>query len=126
MISLCVVFVASVFSLSEARVFWPDGKYCLPMPKNQQCPAGWSKGERYHDTEDFQGSSHCHKKKQGWVPYNFGLCRNLGWGFCCKTRDYPRTGKTWPKGSYCIFRKGGHCPPHFLGGKEPNAITITR
>ena len=118
MISLFVLITASIFSLSEAES-WPDGKYCLPMPRSQQCPTGWSKGIRQHDTEDNKGSSYCDRKKQGWVPYNINLCRNLGWGFCCKTQDYPRTGKAWPRGSYCIFRKGGHCPPHFHGGKEP-------
>ena len=114
--TLSVIVIVSIFSVVEAS--WPDGTYCLPMPPNQKCPSGWQKGVRKHDTEDYQGSMHCHKKRQGWVPYNVDLCRNLGWGFCCKTRNYPRTGKTWPRGAYCIFRKGGTCPKSFDSGRN--------
>ena len=109
--------MVSIFSLGEAS--WPDGTYCLPMPSNQQCPYGWQKGERRHDTEDLNGSLYCDKKQHGWVPYHRDLCRDLGWGFCCKTQNnHPRTGKTWPRGSYCIFRKGGHCPTGFASGRD--------
>ena len=115
MITLSVLVTVTIFGLSEAS--WPDGRYCLPMPSSQICPSGWQKGVRDHDNEDDQGSSYCSIKRHGWVPYNKKLCRDLGWGFCCKTRDnYPSTGKTWPKGSYCIFRYGGSCPTGFDEG----------
>ncbi|XP_028408615.1 uncharacterized protein LOC114531155 [Dendronephthya gigantea] len=105
-----------LFALSQAYQ-WPDGKYCLPMPLNRQCPPGWSEGYRRHDTEDFEGNKYCDVKRHGWVPYNYDLCNNPRWGFCCKTQEnYPRTGKQWPSGSYCIFRYGGTCPRNFASG----------
>ena len=114
MITFSVLVTVTIFGLSEAS--WPDGKYCLPMPGSKVCPSGWKKGVREHDTEDLFGSFNCRIKRHGWVPYNKNLCRNLGWGFCCKTRNYPRRGKTWPRGSYCIFRYGGSCPRGFDKG----------
>ena len=116
MITPAVVVIVSIFSLGEATS-WPDGTYCLPMPSNGQCPRGWARGERRHDTEDDNCSSYCSKKQHGWVPYHSDLCRNLGWGFCCKTSN-GTTGNTWPRGSYCIFRKGGYCPTGFASGRN--------
>ena len=108
-----------MLSLSEAQS-WPDGTYCLPKPRNSPCPSGWKTGHRHHDTEDRDGSMYCNVKRHGWVPYNTAWCRNLGWGFCCKTRaNYPPTGKTWPRGAYCIFKKGVSCPRGFSSGKKP-------
>ena len=116
MITFPFLVVVSIFGLSKAS--WPDGKYCLPMPTSQKCPSGWATGERRHDTEDHNGSKYCGVKKHGWVPYNRDLCRNLGWRFCCKVKtNCPATGKTWPKGKYCIFRKGGFCPKGFTSGR---------
>ena len=121
MITFSVFVALSMLSLSEAtRQSWPDGTYCLPRPRNHPCPSGWKTGLRQHDTEDRDGSKYCDVKRHGWVPYNTAWCRNLGWGFCCKTRaNYPPTGKTWPRGAYCIFRKGGSCPKGFNSGKKP-------
>ena len=115
MIKFSLLVAVLIFGLSEAS--WPDGKYCLPMPRSQKCPSGWKTGERRHDTEDHHGSRYCGVKRHGWVPYNVDLCRNLGWRFCCKDKaNYPATRKTWPKGEYCIFRKGGLCPRGFASG----------
>ena len=117
MITLSVLVTVAVFGLSEAcNNIWPDGRYCLPMPGSQICPTGWKKGYRTHDNEDDNHALNCYAKVHGWVPYNTKHCKDLGWGFCCKTRsDYP-TRKTWPKGSYCIFRYGGSCPTGFDEG----------
>ncbi|XP_028408616.1 uncharacterized protein LOC114531157 [Dendronephthya gigantea] len=112
-----IALIPFFFTLASSQASWPDGRYCLPMPSNKQCPSGWSKGYRRHDMEDHDDHKYCDVKRHGWVPYNYDLCRNLGWGFCCKTRENsPRTEKQWPSGSYCIFRYGGSCPKNFASG----------
>ena len=89
---------------------WPEGTYGLPMPK-EGCPKEkgltWHAGTRYQDTED------SHSRNQ-WSSHF-----NLAWDnkrndvvmkYCIKTNfkgaGYPLP---WPKGKYCIHKKG-HCP----------------
>ena len=114
---IIVAFLLFAFSFSEtviAHNIWPRGQYCLPMPPNQGCPFGWAKGTRFHDSEDYSGSGH-YNQRHGHYPHLTSFGRNLGWGFCCKTHN-TLVQKSWPKGSYCIFRKGGSCPRSFDQG----------
>lgn len=118
-----IVITFTLFALSFGKAIalhcgsnWPYGKYCLPMPANQGCPNNWVKGYRHHDSEDYSGSGY-HNVRNGHVPYLSSFGRNLGWGFCCKTANsHGGVSKSWPKGHYCIFRKGGHCPRGFGKG----------
>ena len=113
---IIIAFLLFAFSFSEtiATGSWPDGQYCLPMPSNQRCPVGWVQGSRHHDSEDYSGAGH-YNQRHGHVPHLTSFGRNLGWAFCCKVRN-PIVFKSWPKGSYCIFRKGGFCPRGFDQG----------
>lgn len=114
-----IAFFLSALSFSEvlAEGGWPDGQYCLPMPANQRCPIDWVKGYRYHDTQDFAAHNGYFNKRNGHVPHLSVFGRNLGWGFCCKVKtSYPIVQTSWPKGNYCIFRKGGVCPDGFDAG----------
>ena len=94
---------------AQTSTVWPRGQYCLPMPSNERCPLGWEEGYRFHTTEG-------NNTVRGDVPYVATRGKDLGWGFCCKTRVRYSRVSSWPKGSYCIFRKGGFCPRGFMEG----------
>lgn len=103
--------LSAIFMVVCAQVsaIWPRGQYCLPMPSNQRCPLGWDDGYSFQTTEG-------NNSVQGAVPYVATRGQDLGWGFCCKTRVRYSSRRSWPKGSYCIFRKGGFCPRGFMEG----------
>ena len=94
---------------AQVSAIWPRGQYCLPMPSNQRCPLGWDDGYSFQTTEG-------NNSVQGAVPYVATRGQDLGWGFCCKTRVRYSSRRFWPKGRYCIFRKGGFCPRGFMEG----------
>lgn len=99
-----------LMSLTQAAaIVWPEGQYCLPMATNQHCPFGWDRGYRFHATE---GSN----SVRGDVPYLATRGKDFGWGVCCKSRVRYSRVAAWPKGSYCILRKGGFCPRGFMEG----------
>ncbi|KAJ7348744.1 hypothetical protein OS493_039318 [Desmophyllum pertusum] len=94
------------------------GTYGLPMPKSG-CPKGtkfpWHVGTRFHDTEDARG-------KNSWsTPYDLAgkiYRNNMEQKFCMKTQvsvGDSNTGMSWPKGQYCIMKKGA-CPKGFQAG----------
>ena len=93
---------------------WPDGTYSLPRPRSG-CPSvgSWHSGWRYHDTEDSDSNNYFSSPLTlaGSFERN-----NLKVEYCTKTyytsNDY---GIQWPKGSYCIAKKG-NCPSGFSGG----------
>nr|AIR07876.1 apextrin-like protein 1 [Branchiostoma japonicum] len=94
---------------------WPTGTYGLPRT-NTGCPvaagARWRTGVRKHDTEDDDASNQ-------WTnglhfDGEFGR-NNMKQKFCMKTSSGDGDGN-WPRGSYCIFKKGG-CPRGFQSGE---------
>ena len=98
-----------IFILTEASAIWPVGQYCLPMPSNERCPVGWERGYRFQTTER-------RNRVDADRLYVATRGKDLGWGFCCKSRVMFLRAISWPKGNYCIFRKGGFCPPRFMEG----------
>ena len=110
-------FSKEFFSISDPKVtiplLWPRGTYGLPMPKSG-CPKEekgsgfvWHWGSRYHDTPSFFPVNE-------WSnPYDlagFYGKENVQPFFCIKTQ--PGSSKfslSWPKGEYCILKKG-KCP----------------
>ncbi len=87
---------------------WPLGTYGLPMTKSG-CPEGsfWHEGTRYHDTVD-------HNSNNYWSnPYDLAgraEKNNMEQKFCMKTKEKTSGyNLPWPKGRYCIFKKG-ECP----------------
>ncbi|XP_078384191.1 uncharacterized protein LOC144666676 [Oculina patagonica] len=102
---------ASVKEDPDVRIplTWPQGTYGLPMTKSG-CPEGsfWHKGTRFHDTF----------KSNSWSnPYDLAgraAKNDMEQKFCMKTEYYTSYySLPWPRGQYCIFRKGGACPAGF-------------
>ena len=94
---------------------WPDGTYSLPRPRSD-CPSGgsqfsWHSGWRYHDTEDSFGKNQFSSELT--LAGLFG--RNIRVEYCTKTDTSNDYGIQWPKGSYCIAKKG-NCPSGFNDG----------
>ena len=90
---------------------WPDGTYALPMPRGG-CPRRWSSGNRYQDTEDRRTrngkSSGIERKMRVYVG------SNIRFYYCVKTFR-GNAGYQWPRGTYCIAKKG-NCPRGFRYG----------
>ena len=92
---------------------WPRGTYGLPKPKSG-CPKEekgsgfvWHEGSRYHDTPTFFPVNE-------WSnPYDlagFYGKENVQPYFCIKTQQgSSKFSLPWPKGKYCILKKG-KCP----------------
>ena len=91
---------------------WPEGTYGLPMPKTG-CPEqrgfSWHTGTRYQDTENtYTPNNH-------WSsPYDLAGAVDRSFmeqKFCLKTQSQTTDfSLSWPKGEYCIFKKGNKCP----------------
>lgn len=98
----------------SAEVQWPDGMYSLPQAV-QGCPTGWSSGWRFQDNENRDNGNF-------WRPSNlnsfmrFDTGRNYRTYYCTKTSS-GNSGFVWPRGSYCIARRGGSCPSGFNWGR---------
>ena len=92
---------------------WPRGTYGLPKPKSG-CPKEekgsgfvWHEGSRYHDTPTFFPVNE-------WSnPFDlagFYGKENVRPYFCIKTQQgSSKFSLPWPKGEYCILKKG-KCP----------------
>ena len=96
---------------------WPDGTYALPMPSSG-CPSGggedgfsWLTGYIEQDNEDFFNKNYC---PSPWV-FEGSCNKNLKIFYCIKTVTSSDRGIKWPKGSYCIVKKG-ECPTGFSEG----------
>lgn len=102
-------------------VFWPAGRYALLEPETG-CPSDgantWKKGAVHHHTESTDRNQDTlsegnHLKMpvlSREMSDNFITQR-----FCVKTTGHT-AGPTWPKGSYCVNKKGRHCPMGFKQG----------
>ncbi|XP_063440731.1 uncharacterized protein LOC134721563 [Mytilus trossulus] len=105
--------VACVYAVS-----WPRGKYTLVKPKSG-CPSGWVEGWRLQDNEDDKGN--INSVSSGHHFYG-GFTKNTKTYYCSKIREEKVIDWTkwellpWPKGTYCILRKGGSCPKGFANG----------
>ena len=121
-ITLHAVFCLSPVSFTDPHVIipnaWPDGTYSLPQVQSPlNCPNSgdqftWETGYRLQDTEDNDSNNH-------WSPSlhlsgYFGKSL-LGINYCTKVDKRNDYGIQWPKGSYCILKKGD-CPAGFNTG----------
>ena len=94
----------------KLQIQWPDGTYALPMSW-RGCPRGWSSGWRYQDTEDSDNKN----RKSRWISkMRVSVGRDIRFYYCVKTFR-GNSGIHWPKGTYCIAKKGG-CPGGFRHG----------
>ncbi|CAG2254797.1 unnamed protein product [Mytilus edulis] len=105
--------VACVYAVS-----WPQGKYTLVKPTSG-CPTGWVEGWRLQDNEDDKGN--INSVSSGHHFYG-EFTKNTKTYYCSKIREEKVIDWTtwtllpWPKGTYCILRKGGSCPKGFANG----------
>ncbi|CAG2254798.1 unnamed protein product [Mytilus edulis] len=98
-------------------VSWPQGKYTLVKP-NSGCPPGWAEGWRHQDNEDSDNKNALSSGHH----FSGSFGRNTRTNYCSKIKEEKVTDWTtwkivqWPKGTYCILRKGGKCPKGFANG----------
>ena len=122
---LCKQLIASCYNLADAytiysldpilriklKIQWPDGTYALPKP-TAGCPPGWHSGYRWQDTEDKNNKNRktpgMQFKVRVWVE------RDIEFHYCVKT-FHGNSGIKWPRGTYCIAKKGD-CPSGFGAG----------
>ena len=76
------------------------------------CPSRWSSGYRYQDTEDRRNSNGKSSGIERKMKVVVGS--NIRFYYCVKTVR-GNTGYRWPRGSYCIAKKGS-CPRGFRYG----------
>lgn len=91
-----------------AQTSWPRGTYSLPKASSG-CPSGFSSGCVFQDNEDSNnansfGNTHL-------VDGSFG--RDIRICYC--TRRSSSGSGSWPRGQYCIAKKGS-CPSGFRSG----------
>ena len=88
---------------------WPAGRYSFPKP-SAGCPFGFSTGCVYQDSENYRNANKFYSSSylSGLFTTNIRTC------YCTKTDTPGRI--VWPRGRYCIARKGGFCPSGFRPG----------
>ena len=89
---------------------WPDGTYALPMPRGGCSRVGsWSVGYRHQDTEDARNKN----SKSSGIEQKMGVevGSDIRFFYCVKT-SRGSSGYQWPKGTYCIAKRGS-CPTGF-------------
>eukprot|EP00161_Ancyromonas_sigmoides_P023931 TRINITY_DN75_c0_g1_i4.p2 TRINITY_DN75_c0_g1~~TRINITY_DN75_c0_g1_i4.p2 ORF type:complete len:4802 (-),score=2623.75 TRINITY_DN75_c0_g1_i4:194-14599(-) len=92
---------------------WPAGQYCLPMAAGT-CPGvRWERGSRLFDTADSGGQN----SWSGAFPTGVYTVDDITINVCCHGNDTYGEGE-WPRGSYCVYRKGGTCPAGFAEGSR--------
>ncbi|XP_074613692.1 uncharacterized protein LOC141873557 [Acropora palmata] len=114
---------------------WPSGNYGLPKPRTGCPDRSWREGFRYHDSENAENTNW--KSNKSHLSGNVTL-HGIRQEFCIhlNTRNEQIP---WPRGKYCIYKKGGTCPfglhegwvrwddenskidyPNSLGGEVPD------
>ena len=92
---------------------WPYGRYAMPMPITG-CPPGWSTGSRYQDLKDIGFGAIGSIGIETRMRVEIGP--NLRMYYCVKNSFGSFSSGLWPRGRYCIARKGGSCPTGFSTG----------
>ena len=92
---------------------WPYGRYALPKPR-RGCPPGWSSGSRFSDNED---DNNINSESAGITSrMSVYVGSDTRMDYCVKTYAGSPFSGSWPRGNYCIARKGGRCPIGFSTG----------
>lgn len=113
---------ANVARLMDTGVlqYWPEGTFAL-LSSQAGCPnnvgAIWTSGFRKFHTESTdrnydQVTTNSHLKTP--ILERVGNNNFMYQHFCVSSTLSP--GAAWPRGSYCINRKGDHCPSGFETG----------
>ncbi|XP_060582741.1 mucin-2-like [Ruditapes philippinarum] len=105
----------------QVPITWPLGTYGL-MKATNGCPGDntrWQEGWRKFDTEDtFSSHNSFSSGIQHYLSGDFHS-NDIITRFCMKTSGHSITGghydQQWPRGSYCLLKKGS-CPSGFSSG----------
>lgn len=113
-----LLFIFASGAFISVSTEWPSGTYGIPRAKSG-CPSSngftWHTGWRYQDTEDWFPSN----KRSSSFHLDAWVSKNLNRTFCMKTTKTGDSSRpSWPKGKYCIYKKGS-CP----SGLQPGHIT---
>ena len=93
----------------KVSVHWPDGTYALPKA-TWGCPQGWHRGYTLQHTQKYN-----HKSRGVESKMAVGVYRNrIRFQYCVKT-SRKKNNIQWPRGTYCIAKKG-RCPRGFREG----------
>ncbi|CAD5111849.1 DgyrCDS1113 [Dimorphilus gyrociliatus] len=101
--SICLISIQSAICVSE----WPKGTYGIPEPKTG-CPIGFLPGSRTRMVNGYSTSKNLSLSEE----YN-SVHKTITMKFCMKTQV--GKGPEWPRGTYCIYKKG-ECPLDFFQG----------
>ena len=97
------LFIAAVPKIQNT---WPSGSYGLPKPRSG-CPyKEWREGFRYQDSENLENTN---LKSNGSHLSGQVSPHGIRQEFCVHI-DTPGEQIPWPRGKYCIYRKGKTCP----------------
>ena len=99
----------SAATTAPASLSWPRGTYSLPKAASG-CPSRFSSGCVYQDNEDSNNANRF--SNAHLIDGAFG--RNIRMCYC--TRQSSSGSTTWPRGQYCIAKKGS-CPSGFRTGE---------
>ena len=93
---------------------WPSGSYGLPKPRSG-CPRKqWREGFRYQDSENLENTNF---KSNGSHFSGKVNPHGIRQEFCIHM-DTPGEKIPWPRGKYCIYRKGKTCPTGLQEGRD--------
>lgn len=100
-------------------IHWPSGSYGIPRPSSG-CPyksnVNWRYGNRYQDTSN-DGYGHNYKSRESFHLGATVTYAGVERSFCMKTDTSSDVNRNpWPKGQYCIYKKGGTCPTGLTSG----------
>lgn len=97
---------------------WPSGNYGLPKPRTG-CPnRSWREGFRYQDSENLENTnSKSNKSHLSGNVTQHGIRQEFCIHMNTRNEQIP-----WPRGKYCIYKKGGTCPVGLHEGMFKDAI----
>ena len=85
---------------------WPSGSYGLPKPSSGCPDNNWKEGFRYQDSENVENTN---LKSNGSHLSGTVNQHGVRQEFCLHL-DTHEERIPWPRGKYCIYRKGRNCP----------------
>lgn len=88
------------------RSIWPSGSYGLPKPSSGCPDNNWTEGFRYQDSENVENTN---LKSNGSHLSGTVNQHGVRQEFCLHL-DTHEERIPWPRGKYCIYRKGRNCP----------------
>lgn len=113
MVKFAIFFAFCFVCCTASSVKWPDWTYVLVKPW-YGCPPGWYEGWTFQDNEDISNNNYISYGHHVAGRFNDG---DFKFYYCTKTYWLSDSGKSWPRGNYCILKSWGYsCPSGFYFG----------